>query len=115
MRKIASIFIIMLMLLSAEGVSEIMETRIIDSNELTLEMLQNRKGTMIIERCYGIVTSRNGDGKLLNCANPDYDYIGYRSVENANVGDIILTYFFYNPDNNIEDDIMHRVDFIISK
>lgn len=114
MRKIASIFMIMLMLLS-EGVSEIIETQLVDSSELTHEMLLNRNGVMIIERCYGIVTSSNGDGEVINCADPEHDYISYRSVENANVGDIILTYFFYNPDSNFVDDIIHRADFIISK
>ncbi len=98
-----------------EMVEDMEPIRIIDSADLTMEMLQNRKGTIIIEKTIGVVNDKEGNGKVLNCANPDYDYIGYRSVPNADIGDVILTYFVYNPDNNIEDDIMERFDFIIDK
>ena len=99
-----------------EELVENMETiQIVNSDDLTMEMLQNRKGTIIIEKCIGMMTDAEGNGRVLNCANPDYYYISYKSVKNANIGDIILTYFVYNPDNNIEDDIIERFDFIIDK
>lgn len=87
--------------------------QIIDSDKLTMEMLQNRNGKIIIEKVIGQVTDSKGNGRVLNCTSPEYDYISYKSVENANIGDVILTYFVYNPDNNIEDDIMERFDLII--
>ena len=98
-----------------EIVEEMEPIRIIDSDDLTMEMLQNRKGTIIIEKCIGIVNDKEGNGKLLNCSNPEYFYISYKSVPKVDVGDVILTYFVYNPDNNIEDDITERFDFIIDK
>ena len=99
-----------------EELVEDMETiQIIDSNNLTPEMIQRRKGSIIIEKCIGKVTDTEGNGRLLNCTNPDYYYISYKSVENANIGDVILTYFVYNPDNNVEDDILYRFDVIIDK
>lgn len=98
-----------------ELVDEMEIIQIYDSEDLTFEMLQNRKGKIIIEKCIGIVTDDKGNGKLLNCKNPEYNYISYKCVPKANFGDVILTYFVYNPDNNIEDDIMERFDFIIDK
>ena len=98
-----------------EIVEDMQPLRIIDSADLTMEMLQNRKGTIIIEKTIGIVNDKDGNGKVLNCENPEYFYISYKSVPKADVGDVILTYFVYNPDNNIEDDIMERFDFIIDK
>lgn len=88
---------------------------IVDSSELTMEMLQNRNGKIIIEKCIGIVTDDDGNGKVMNANNPDYDYIGYKGVENIDFGDVILTYFIYNPDTNYVDDILYRFDFIIDK
>lgn len=98
-----------------ELVDEMELIQIYDSADLTMEMLQHRNGKIIIEKCIGIVTDDNGNGKLLNCRNPEYYYISYKSVKNANFGDVIVTYFVYNPDNNIEDDIIERFDFIIDK
>lgn len=88
---------------------------IYDSSDLTLETLMNRNGKIIIEKCIGIVTNKDRDGKILNCQNPDYDYINYSRVEDTQVGDIILTYLIYNPDNNFEDDIMERFDYVIDR
>lgn len=87
--------------------------QIIDSSELTHEMLRNRNGNIIIEECIGIVTSEKGDGEILNCLNPKQNYISYKCVENANVGDTILTYFIFNPETDYIDDILYRFDYII--
>ena len=98
-----------------ELVDEMEIIQIYDSADLTMEMLQNRNGKIIIEKCIGIVTDDKGNGKLLNCRNPEYYYISYKEVPNANFGDVIVTYFVYDPSTNIEDDIMERYDIIIDK
>lgn len=87
---------------------------IIDSSDLNLKKLENRKGKIIIEKCIGVVDSSNGDGKILNCVDSDC-YISYKDVENYQKGDTILTYFVYNPDTNYTDDILQRFDYVIDR
>lgn len=94
---------------------EIGAIKIIDSADLSLEDLENRKGKIIIEKCIGVVENSDGDGRILNCADPDYYYISYRSVEDFQEGDTILTYFIYNPDTNYTDDILERFDYVIDR
>lgn len=94
---------------------EIGAIEIIDSADLSLEDLENRKGKIIIEKCIGVVENSDGDGRVLNCADPDYYYISYRSVEDFQEGDTILTYFIYNPDTNYADDILERFDYVIDR
>ena len=88
-----------------------------DSSELTIDILENRNGTTIIERCIGIVTNKvAGDGKILNVADTMGDYIGYRSIgHKVYDGTVVLTYFVYNPENNYSDDITDRYDFILCR
>lgn len=88
-----------------------------DASELTAEMLENRNGKTIIERCIGIVTNgEKGDGSLLNYPDPEYYYISYRSVsEEYRDGTIVLSYMVYDPSTNYVDDIMERYDFIICR
>jgi hypothetical protein len=88
----------------------ICKTRIIDSTYLTFDILRSRKGTVIVEKCIGTVTDFDKNGELFN-GDPEYNYISYRGVRNAKVNDIFITYFVYNPFNNIEDDILLRFDF----
>ena len=83
-----------------------------DSSEITYEIFSNRNGKIIIEEVIGEVTSTKGDGEVLNCADPDYNYISYSNVKGAKKGDIILTYLIYNPDSNAEDDVILRYDYI---
>lgn len=94
---------------------EIGAIEIIDSADLSLEDLENRKGKIIIEKCIGVVENSDGDGKVLNCYDSNYDYISYRSVEDFQVGDTILTYLIYNPDTNYTDDILERFDYVIDR
>lgn len=94
---------------------EIGAIEIVDSADLSLEDLENRKGKIIIEKCIGVVENSDGDGRVLNCADPDYYYISYRSVEDFQEGDTILTYFIYNPDTNYTDDILKRFDYVIDR
>ena len=84
---------------------------IINSYDLTIEELQSRNGKLIIEVVIGQVDNFvTGAGHQLD--NPDY-YISYKGVEGIANGNIICTYFIYNPENNYEDDIMYRYDYII--
>jgi hypothetical protein len=96
-----------------------------DSAELTEEILTERNGALIIEKCYGVVTDNNGNGRILlndndfiNAHDRNYNniadnYISYKSVTGTGEGDIILTYFIYNPNSNYIDDITERFDYII--
>lgn len=88
-----------------------------DASELDAEILENRNGTVIIERCIGFVTNgQTGDGAILNAADKNYNYISYRSIDQEYCdGTVILTYLIYNPDNNYIDDITERYDFVISR
>lgn len=84
---------------------------IIDTSKLTFEMLENRNGKLIIERCIGVVdNTETGDGHEFGTRS---GYICYKSVEGIKEGSIVCTYFIYNPDNNYVDDIMLRFDYII--
>lgn len=90
-----------------------------DAGELTEEVLENRIGTLIIERCIGIVTDKeNGDGQILNYDNDRY-YIAYRNdtCEELNLrnGTVLASYMVYNPSNNYIDDIMERYDFVVCR
>ena len=89
---------------------------IYDSNDLTLDMLENRNGQVIIERCYGVVIDdENGAGKVLNPYDEDYDYISYSRCEGVREGTLMMTYLVYNPDTNYFDDIMERYDCVVSR
>ncbi len=86
-----------------------------DASELTADILENRRGTMVVERCFGVVTdAKQGDGRVLNPADKDYDYIGYRGVYwPLSDGTVLLSYMVYNPDNGYIDDIVERYDFVL--
>ena len=88
----------------------ITRTQIIDSAKLTLEALEHRNGKILIEKCVGIVTDSDKNGKVLN-ADSEYNYISYKYAHNVRENDIVVTYFVYNPFNNTEDDILFRFDF----
>lgn len=84
---------------------------IINSCDLTIEELQNRNGKLIIEKVIGEVDNFiTGAGHVLD--NPNY-YISYAGIEGISNGNIICSYMIYNPDNNFEDDIIYRFDYII--
>lgn len=85
------------------------------NENLTYEILANRGDDIIIEKILGTVVNNKKDGKLLNPADPNYDYISYKGVKNAHKGDIILTVCVYQPNSKYEDDIVARFDFILSK
>lgn len=86
---------------------------IVEASELDADALQTRNGKLIIERCIGIVdNAETGEGHVLN-EDPESNGISYRSVTGISTGNVICTYFIYNPDNNYIDDIIMRFDYII--
>ncbi len=88
------------------------EILIIDSADLTGEMLENRNGKIIIEKVIGEVLDEEGNGKILN--NNDY-YISYKNTKGVKPGSIVLSYMIYDPDTNYIDDIKDRYDYILEK
>ena len=86
---------------------------VIDSTDLTMEMLAARNGKLIIEQVVGKVTNaETGEGYIIGY--PEF-YISYARVDGIQNGDIICSYMIYNPDSNYEDDILMRFDYIIEK
>lgn len=80
--------------------------QVYDSSELTEDILANRQGKLIIEKCVGTVTDDEKNGSL-----EDGSYISYADV-NCTKGDSVITYLIYNPDTNYTDDVIERFDFI---
>lgn len=89
-------------------------SNVIDASGLTCEKIAHRKHTIIIERCIGKVSNKNKDGKILNPSPNKGDYISYKRIK-CKKGDIVITYFLWNPENNISDDIIARWDYVIKK
>ena len=83
--------------------------------DLTGEILEKRGDDIIIEKIVGTVINNKLDGRIMNAANPKYNYISYRSVKGAKKGDTILTICIYNPGNSYCDDIEVRYDYIIDR
>lgn len=77
-----------------------------DSSELTEDILANRQGKLIIEKCVGTVTDDEKNGSL-----EDGSYISYESVD-CTKGDTITTYLIFNPETNYTDDVIKRFDYI---
>lgn len=77
--------------------------------ELTTEILENRaeEEKVIVEVAVGTVLNENLDGEAYGY------YISYRSVENVQPGDTVITYFVYDPCTNYTDDIIERFDIIV--
>lgn len=91
--------------------------KVYDSSEITPDILENRAGKTIVERCYGIVLDmETGDGRIINAADGAGNYISYRSVyQTHDENSIMLTYLVYNPENNYCDDIIIRYDFVLEE
>jgi hypothetical protein len=86
-----------------------------ETDDLTLDKIVTRqdRDALVIERLVGVVLNDAGDGRVLNTTDDYYNYISYSSVPGARTGDIVVTYCFYNPENDVEDDIIERYDTII--
>ena len=98
----------------SEAVKAAPITKVIDCNDLTEEMLTTRTehNVMYIERIIGKVTDNEKNGTVLNPPEDGGYYISYASVEDAEIGDVIITYCVYNPYSNYDDDVIERWDFI---
>ena len=98
----------------SEAVKAAPMVKVIDCNDLTEEMLTTRTehNVMYIERIIGKVTDNKKNGKVLNPPIDGGYYISYASVEDAEIGDTIITYCVYNPFSNYDDDVIERWDFI---
>ena len=88
-----------------------------DCSELTVDILENRKGTTVVERCIGLVTDKEaGDGMILNLPEDCGYYIGYRNIYLPIAeGTVMLSYMVYNPKSNYIDDIIERYDFVLDR
>lgn len=84
--------------------------QVYDSSELTEDILANRQGKLIIEKCVGTVIDDEKNGAIQN-ADSDYNYISYADVD-CTKGDTITTYLIYNPETNYTDDVIKRFDFV---
>ena len=84
-------------------------------NELTADILENRGDDIVIEKIIGVCENRKGDGRILNSADPDYDYISYRGVKGIKPGDVVLTICIYQPGNGYVDDVADRFDYVIDE
>ena len=98
----------------SEAVKAAPMVKVIDCNDLTEEMLTTRAdhNIMYIERIVGCVTDNEKNGKVLNPPVDGGYYISYASVDDAEIGDTIITYCVYNPYSNWDDDVIERWDFI---
>ena len=96
---------------NGRSVDELYET-----HELTGERLTHRKGVLICEICIGIVTNaQTGEGRVLN-TDGYYNFISYKGFDQPyEDGTVIVTYLVYNPENNYEDDIVDRYDFVLTR
>ena len=84
-------------------------------NELTADILENRGDDIVIEKIIGVCENRKGDGRILNSADPGYDYISYRGVKGVHKGDVVMTLCIYNPGNGYVDDVADRFDYVIDE
>ena len=80
--------------------------QVYDSSELTEDVLANRQGKLIIEKCVGTVTDDEKNGNL-----EDGSYISYADVD-CTKGDTVTTYLIYNPETNYADDVIERFDYV---
>ena len=94
-------------------IQNVNEIELYNSSELTEDILTNRNGKIIVEKVVGEVTNYQLDGTILNANADNGTYITYKRVDGAKQGDMILTYFIYNPFTNEPDDVLTRMDFII--
>ena len=90
---------------------------IYDTDDLSFETLRTRTGTIICERCIGIVTDRStSDGQILNTKDEEYNYISYKGFDQPYTdGTVILTYLVYNPETDFDDDIIDRYDYVLTR
>lgn len=96
----------------ADGVGTIREYW---CDELTTDILVNRGTDIIVEKIIGICQDTEGNGQIVNCSDPQHNYISYKGVEDRYVGAVILTICIYQPCNEFEDDVVQRFDYILGR
>ena len=88
-----------------------------EHDDITEEMLLNRTDDrVIIEHIRGMCMDDEGNGKVLNTQS-EYNYIAYNNVfctADVKMGDIVDTYFVYDPACNYTDCTIERIDFVTS-
>lgn len=93
--------------------------KLYDSSRLSLDTIENRNGSVIVERCICYVdTYDDGEGSatILNAFDEDYSYMHYSGLsEEINIGTIVVSYFVYNPDTNYVDDTTDIYDFVLTR
>lgn len=95
--------------------------KVFATDDLTTEILQNRVGCgyVVVEKIIGVCINGKGDGKILNTKKSGY--INYHRTydfctgKRTHKGDVVLTYLIYNPNSNLIDDVVERIDYIISR
>ena len=63
--------------------------------------------------CITKVTDNEKNGTVLNPPVDGGYYISYASVDDAEIGDTIITYCVYNPFSNYDDDVMGNAEQMI--
>lgn len=86
---------------------EVYENRTKKDVEQFNEVLEQRKGTVIIEIVTGEVLDEEGNGRQCN----GY-YIHYNPLR-FNKGDTVKSVFVYEPETNFVDDIISRTDTLV--
>ena len=95
--------------------------KVFTTDDLTAEILHNRVGCgyVVVEKVIGICTNGKGDGKILNTKKGSYiNYHrthDYSTGKRVKKGDVVLTYLIYNPNSNLIDDVVERINYIISR
>lgn len=89
---------------STERIVEVHYTKDKEDSDELFEMLQHRKGKVVIEVLTGTVDDNKGNG-----TDAGGYYIAY-DKKRFHKGDKVQTVLVYNPENNYTDDIMYRFD-----
>ena len=84
--------------------------QVYDSSDLTEDILANRQGKLIIEKCTGKFEDDEKNGIIQN-VDSDYNYISYADVD-CTKGDTVTTYLIYNPKSDYTDDVIERFDYV---
>ena len=118
MKRVLVLALILITLLPIQ-VEAKLKTVTKETYEITYYDVTHHKGLQLVEKSVGVVLNRRKgdsrsiyDGTILNAGDVKYNYIAYKGNK-FHVGDIVVTYLYYNPRNNAEDDVVKRVDKVI--
>lgn len=87
--------------------TEIYFTRTQKDYDAITEILENRKGKIIIEVIEATVLDHDGNG------SDQFGFYVKYDAKRFSKGDKVQSVFVYNPDTNYVDDILYRVDSLI--